>query len=138
MSEILSNDSFLKHYIICALWSTNDNSDERGGEPLDSNYDISDLSQECLAQMADDCARFQIHAEELLEHYYETKKSDGTGFYTLKEAGHDFWLTRNGHGAGFFDRKEINSYVRDALTELCDDYDEIDLEIGENKKIHIL
>jgi hypothetical protein len=25
----------------------------------------------------------------------------------LKQAGHDFWLTRNGHGTGFWDRPEI-------------------------------
>ena len=26
---------------------------------------------------------------------------------TPEQAGHDFWLTRNGHGAGYWDRPEI-------------------------------
>ena len=25
----------------------------------------------------------------------------------IEQAGHDFWLTRNGHGAGFWDREEL-------------------------------
>lgn len=25
----------------------------------------------------------------------------------IEQAGHDFWLTRNGHGTGFWDRPEI-------------------------------
>ena len=25
----------------------------------------------------------------------------------IEQAGHDFWLTRNGHGTGFWDRSEI-------------------------------
>ena len=25
----------------------------------------------------------------------------------IEQAGHDFWLTRNGHGAGFWDRPEL-------------------------------
>jgi hypothetical protein len=27
--------------------------------------------------------------------------------YAMARAGHDFWLTRNGHGAGFWDREEL-------------------------------
>src|SRR5208282_4942052 len=33
-------DKFTQAYIVAALWSSNDNSDPSGGEPLDSNYDI--------------------------------------------------------------------------------------------------
>jgi|11BtaG_2_1085332.scaffolds.fasta_scaffold00312_30 hypothetical protein len=25
----------------------------------------------------------------------------------IEQAGHDFWLTRNGHGAGFWDKPEV-------------------------------
>jgi hypothetical protein len=48
--------------------------------------------------------------------------------------GHDFYLTRQGHGCGFWDRKELDAPIRicyggslpddslgDALTKLCDD-----------------
>lgn len=46
--------------------------------------------------------------------------------YTLEQAAHDFWLTRNGHGAGFWDRQftygeggyEVEG-LGDALSSLC-------------------
>lgn len=31
--------------------------------------------------------------------------------YTSEQAGHDFALTRNGHGTGYWDRDEINDYL---------------------------
>ncbi len=40
--------------------------------------------------MVEECHRFQ-----------KANAADIVG--RLEEAGHDFWLTRNGHGAGFFD-----------------------------------
>lgn len=32
--------------------------------------------------------------------------------YSYEQAGHDFWLTRNGHGAGFWDRG-LDSQIED-------------------------
>ena len=42
-----------------------------------------------------------------------------------EQAGHDFWLTRNGHGAGFWDRPELygNPETR-ALTAAAEEYGE--------------
>ncbi len=33
--------------------------------------------------------------------------------------GHDFWLTRQGHGTGFWDRKELGDKLGKLLTKLC-------------------
>jgi len=33
--------------------------------------------------------------------------------------GHDIWLTRQGHGVGFWDRKELPATLRDACTQAC-------------------
>ncbi len=79
-------DEFTKHYIITALWS----SIHDDGSPLDHDYHSSDLSPETLTAMAADCKRFQEQAAGMIED-------------DLGQAGHDFWLTRNGHGAGFWD-----------------------------------
>lgn len=83
-------DSFTLAYIEAALWSSTDNADDSGGKPLDANYSIDDLAPECLAEMVKDCADFQASFGAFI--------TDDPG-----RAGHDFWLTRNGHGAGFWD-----------------------------------
>ena len=41
------------------------------------------------------------------------------------QAGHDFWLTRNGHGAGFWDRPEIYGATYAAVfTKIAETYGE--------------
>ena len=39
----------------------------------------------------------------------------------LEQAGHDFWLTRNGHGTGFWDRKD---FYKDNLARRLTDWSE--------------
>ena len=39
--------------------------------------------------------------------------------------GHDYWLTRNGHGAGFWDRPEIYGEVNaKKLTDISESFGE--------------
>ena len=49
-------------------------------------------------------------------------------------AGHDFWLTRNGHGAGFWDRGL--GEVGDRLSNACKAFGSYDLYIGDDGKIY--
>jgi hypothetical protein len=39
--------------------------------------------------------------------------------YSPEQLGHDLWLTRNGHGAGFWDRKEIYNDHADLFTGMA-------------------
>ena len=88
-------DTFTRAYIECALWSTMDQSDENtGGYPLEDNYGIDDIEECCLAQMVEDCRQFQEDNADFME---------GLSQYKVELAGHDFWLTRERHGAGFWD-----------------------------------
>lgn len=67
-------------------------------------------------------------AEEVCTAFYELFKPcleramvNNTG-YTWQGVGHDLWLTRNGHGAGFWDRKlgSFGGYdIGDCLSEAC-------------------
>lgn len=86
-------DSFTRAYLVCALWSSNDESTPQGGEPFDRNYDLSDLAPEAVALAIADCARFQADnaADLSLANLADSR------------AGHCFWLNRNGHGSGFWD-----------------------------------
>ena len=91
---IASLDSFTLAYITCALWSSNDESTPEGGEPMDRNYSIEDMTVSCLLRMQADCNKFRILVKGHLAICPGTDEQNG----------HDFWLTRNGHGAGFWDR----------------------------------
>lgn len=93
-------DEFTTAYIECALWSTNDESTPEGGEPLDRNYCFGCIAQETLDKMIADCKAFQDKQGHLLT---EKNRSTVSQWSALELAGHDFWLSRNGHGANFLD-----------------------------------
>jgi len=124
MSQKLND--FILGYIECALWATLDESDESGGNPLDKNYGITDLSEDCLQQITQDCQSFR---EANVEDIAESELADSS-------AGHDFFLTRNGHGAGFWDRGLGEVGVR--LTAACKPYGSMDLYLGDDNKIHCM
>jgi hypothetical protein len=93
-------DPFTRAYIEAALWSTNDESDESGGEPLDANYTVSDIAPSTMAAIVHDCLDFQKRFGALIEDD-ESPEIEKWGRWKL--AGHKFWLSRNGHGATFLD-----------------------------------
>jgi hypothetical protein len=109
---------FLDAYIDCALWSSLDEQDK----PLDESYDWTDLSPACYAEMRQDCYDFCA-----------TYWDDIAG--NLVRAGHDFWLTRNGHGAGFWDG-DWPQTVGQRLTKAAKIYGSVDLVIGKDGLIY--
>jgi hypothetical protein len=113
-------DPFTRAYIDAALWSSTDNSRDDGGDPLDKNYSASDIAPETMAKMVADCADFQERFAELLS---ESGLDD-------EKAGYNFWLSRNGHGAGFFDDD------LDALQKAAEEYGEFNLYIGDDGLIY--
>lgn len=123
---------FVRGYITCALWSSNDESDESGGEPMDRNYNDDDLTFSCRKRMEDDCEDFVLaNMADLVEY---TQRYAPTGEYEVWEcAGHDFWLTRNGHGAGYWDRGLHE--LGDRLTKAAHVYGEANLFINEEDQV---
>jgi hypothetical protein len=53
-----------------------------------------------MAQIVADCERFQ---RENAADISEDNLAIDSRCSAIARAGHDFWLTRNGHGAGFWD-----------------------------------
>lgn len=125
LGEGEGSDAFSNQYMETALWSTNDESDESGGEPLDKNYSVSDIGEETRRQMISDCADFQKRFGNLID--------EGGGDYG--RAGHDFWLTRNDHGAGFWDGDWPEPQAT-ALTNASKEYGNFDLYVGDDGQIH--
>jgi hypothetical protein len=96
-----ATEEMLAAYVEAALWSTLDYGriDESGNSPpLDALYSITDIEPGTLGRMERDCAEFAEANEADLALYMERLG------YGPEQAGHDFWLTREGHGAGFWDR----------------------------------
>jgi hypothetical protein len=114
-------DRFTLGYIEAALWSTNDESDPNtGGDPLDQNYGPADLAPETLRTMIADCQAFQ-----------DANRADLDQARSSEYNGHDFWLTRNRHGCGFWDRGL--GAVGDRLTAAAHAFGEVWLYVHEGR-----
>lgn len=130
-------DSFTLAFCETLLWSTNDESDEHGGEPLDRNYSIYDFSPEALEKIKKDCERFQNENHETIFDAISTGDVVcGPDFNELERAGHDFFLTRCGHGAGFWDGDWPEPYAQ-KLTDAAHAFGEIWAYVGDDGKIYI-
>lgn len=120
-------DAFTLAYLETALWATTDcDPDGNMGEPFDALYSTDDFSPEAIASAIADCESFQETCEADLEAYYAAGFSEA-------DAGHDFWLTRNGHGAGFWDRGVSTG---DALSKASKPYGSCDLYVGDDGQIY--
>lgn len=125
-------DPFTRAYIEAMLWSTTDESTPQGGEPLDANYDETDLSVDTLAQIVEDCRAFQR------DNAVDIAAGDDpqtTNYTADKRAGHDFWLTRERHGAGFWDG-DWTEPAASRLTDAAHAYGSFELYVGDDGLIH--
>jgi hypothetical protein len=110
-------DQFTRSYMETALWAETDDT----GRPLDDQFSIDDFSDMTVARMVADCRSFQKSNFKLISR-------------DLSRAGHDFWLTRNGHGAGFWDGDW--GKVGDKLTKAAKKFGEFNLYVGDDGQIH--
>lgn len=122
-----TTQAFVKAYMQCAIWASLDDDDE----PLDASHDIDDIDDETVRCMTAECQAFiEANREDL-----DRVDRD------YAHSGHDFWLTRNGHGTGFWDRYYgDDSDLRDAyerLSEASKTYGECHLYVGDDGKLHI-
>jgi hypothetical protein len=116
----MSLKTFQKAYAECAYWlSTDDN-----GTPLDSgDYEPAGDMNVTLDTQA---AQFYTSQGPLW------RDTEG---YDDAQAGHDFWLTRNRHGAGFWDRG-LGDLGR-TLTDIAHGYGACYVYVGDDNRIHV-
>ena len=120
--------AMLRAYGECALWSSTGDD----GEPLDAGRDFFDLPPKTVEAMRADVERFaRAHADAI-----ETwPGASGRNDDPYGAAGHDLWLTRNGHGAGFWD----GDWPEPAATELDEAAKRmggVDLYVGDDGRIY--
>ncbi len=113
-------DAFVQAYVDCMLWCSLDDHDK----PLDDNYGPEDIAPEALAEIIADCEAFQKDNWKLL-----------AKVGTWEQHGHDFWLTRNRHGAGYWDRGY--GEVGQELTDKAHVYGEVNPYVGQDGRIYL-
>lgn len=112
---------FVQSYIECMLWSSIGDD----GEPLDDDCSISDLSPEAIERIISDCTDFLA----------DPRTMELCQKYGMERCGHDFWLTRNRHGAGFWDRGY--GEPGDYLTDRAHVYGSCEPYVGEDGVIYL-
>lgn len=104
-------DCVVRGYLVCMLWTMP--GDEDNENPGDS-ISIHELPKQTWDIAHADCVAFIGACGDLFTHAIER---DG---YSAERFGHDFALTRNGHGAGFWDRDELKEDdLGDKISALC-------------------
>jgi hypothetical protein len=93
-----------------------------GGPPMDDAHTVEDIHPDTMATFRTDC-----------ESFARENAADLEGM-DPSQAGHDLWLTRNGHGAGFWDRGLGERGER--LSEAARVYGSADLYVGDDGAIH--
>lgn len=150
----------LTGYVDAAMWSESLGDEVAayiGGNAmpdtsLSAVFDLGDIAEETLAKMRADVEDFfRANRAALLKWYADPSY-----------AGHDFWLTRNGHGTGFWSRGHVGAVMgaeyrkaqnidvaeqrrrvaRNAaltrLSEASKSYGETSLYVGDDDRIHLI
>lgn len=90
-------------YLECGLWSTMIFGGEFDMDPMDEHFDIDDcLNREDVER---EIAEFVLDVfDDFLSFLNDREFSGMTREAALAQFGHDFLLTRDRHGAGYWDR----------------------------------
>lgn len=97
---------------------------------MEYEYDVSDISDKCIEKMIDECDKFRDMAGDLISQANDNGMSDS-------DIGSDFWLTRNRHGAGFWDGDYGDKELGEKLTDIAHKFSELWPTIDENEEIHV-
>ena len=120
-------DSFTRGYIEAAFW-TDANADM--SEDLEGAT-FAELADESLTSIIEDCSAFQKDNAVMLEQAYTSELVA----YDESRAGTDFWLTRNRHGAGYWDRGL--GKIGTALSDAAHVYGTSSLYRGDTGAVHV-
>jgi hypothetical protein len=104
---------FIRSYIETMLWTEEDTL-------YSSGFSVEDMEYHTLETIIQDCDKFLLQADIDPEDY--------------KQAGHDFWLTRNRHGCGFWDG-DWPEEQEERLTKLSEEFGEFHIYIDDEDKI---
>lgn len=118
---------FVDAYLEAALWASSVGDNEK---PLDDQgYAIHDFAQSAINEAVEQSNAF------ILANMRDLTVG-GQSRVSRQRHGHDFWLSRNGHGAGFFDRGYGDAGKR--LQKAAKIYGESNAYVGNDGKIYFM
>jgi hypothetical protein len=129
--ETFIEDAF-SHYMITALWASNDESNDSGGDPMDRNYDPDDIAEESRRRMRAQVEYFVRENWHFLKDIDPQPREGTPG----ERVGHDLWLTKERHGAGFWDG-DYEEPAASFLTRFAEKMGETPLLAGDDGQIHL-
>lgn len=103
-------EAILNAYLQCAAWADFPEEENRV-------YDGQPFSEKACINSRNDIESFLSQANDLLDEW------------DWEQIGHDLWLTRNGHGSGFWDRGLEHG---DELTEIAQRFGSVYLWVDED------
>lgn len=113
-------DDFTRGYLSCAEWLLDDDTERDA---------LQGWHASALKDARADCEAFQETWGEELARYCGIM-GDARGYSAMERAGHDFYLTRCGHGAGFWDRG--TDPVFEALTKAAETFPDSGAYVGDD------
>lgn len=97
-----------------------------------------------LARIFTDCDAFARQAQPIIARHIgfadlEIDTQTGREGYTPEQVGRDFWLTRNGHGVGFWDRSFVpgGAALGQELSTLADSFLPRDAYRGDDGRAYL-
>ena len=114
-------DAMTDAYLEAAQWTTTDDQ----GRPVDSGPAYCEFSLAARQTALEQCEDFLEHVDALDIEWRERMSAE--------QFGHDFWLTRNRHGAGFWDRG-LGS-LGDRLTDAAHTFGSVDVYVSDDGEL---
>jgi hypothetical protein len=131
---------FVRGYLTAMFWSTTMESAAEGDSPLDSAYDpIDDISDTFLIESIMDCGSLfydMTSGEGFKDADYIGNRRDE--FEVNCYAGQDFWLSRAGHGAGFWDGDWEEAFTEKVEALIKAQFPNVDPYVGDDGKIYAM
>jgi hypothetical protein len=124
-------DAMARGYLECQLWAQRDyDRDDDGDTMLNENYSTDDIDPDYVESVRDELADLVVAHPLAVRMFiratagsdtHTTRRYDANGSF-----GHDFYLTREHHGAGFWDRGlgELGRYLTD-IAHYADSADDL-------------
>jgi hypothetical protein len=102
-------DAIVDGYLECQLWAGHDM--DREDAMLDENYGREDISEEYVNKLREELLTVVTDHPLAVRMYLNARER--TGYDRNELFGHDFYLTREHHGVGFWDRGlgELGDYL---------------------------
>ncbi len=99
---------FFHAYLVAALWSSTipegeeEKPGEREGDPFDIHFTPDDFTEDALETLHAHALSFWSRMWFFIDNE-DAPSNFRSAPRNVTQAGHDFWLTQNDHGAGFWD-----------------------------------